>query len=58
MLVWAFVFPVKIVLLPAFQGQLFNTSKGAVEHSIDTELEYAMILWEMLKYFQISFDNL
>jgi hypothetical protein len=32
----------------------FMVSKGAIEHSIETEVQDALILGDMLKYFQIS----
>ena len=36
----------------------FMVSKGAVEHSLDNELEDALILGDMMKYFGISLNNL
>ncbi len=34
----------------------FLVSRGAVEHSIDTEVRDALILGDMMKYFQISLN--
>jgi hypothetical protein len=35
----------------------FLTRNGAVEHSIDTEIEDALIFGTMMKYFQISLNK-
>ncbi len=35
----------------------FLVSRGIVEHSLDTELEDALIFGDMMKYFQISLNN-
>jgi len=32
----------------------FMIEKGALEHSLDTEVEDAMILGDMMKYFGVS----
>jgi len=36
----------------------FMVSKGAVEHSLEIEVEDAMILGDMMKYFRVSLNNL
>jgi hypothetical protein len=36
----------------------FLISKGAVEHSIDTEVRDALILGDMMRYFGVSLNNL
>jgi hypothetical protein len=35
----------------------FLVSRGIVEHSLDTEIEDALIFWDMMKHFHISLNN-